>query len=77
VKQEDYILMNEVMTSREEIQQALRDCKSLSPRFSLEGKPCTNDGFNKTDQGAKNGFEAAQTWQSELGQQFLKEYGRD
>jgi hypothetical protein len=29
---------------------------------------------NKTDQGAKNGFEAAQTWQSELGQQFLKEY---
>ncbi|KIM29115.1 hypothetical protein M408DRAFT_329121 [Serendipita vermifera MAFF 305830] len=38
-----------VMTSREEIQQTLRDY-----------------------QGAKNGFEAAHTWQSDLGQKFLK-----
>ncbi|CAG7845894.1 Pirin-like protein [Serendipita indica DSM 11827] len=43
-----------VMTSREEIQQTLRDY-----------------------QGAKNGFEAAHSWQSDLGQKFLKEYGRD
>jgi len=42
-----------VMTTRQEIQQTLRDYSE-----------------------AKNGFEAAHTWQSDLGQKFLREHGR-
>jgi hypothetical protein len=68
------------MTSRQEIQQTLRDCKyeSFCTRGDLVRPPFTDTtAVSPPDHEAKNGFEAAHTWKSDLGQEFLKEYGRE
>lgn len=60
------------MTSRSEIQQTLLDCKYyhictpsvIMVKLMSRGRA--------TDQFARNGFEKAHSWKSDLGQQFLK-----